>query len=89
MRAIITVIGKDRVGIIARVSTLLAEHQVNILDISQTTMQDYFTMIMLADLAAASVPFAALEQKLNALGAEIGLSIRIQREDIFQSMHQI
>lgn len=89
MRAIITVIGKDRVGIIARVSTLLAEHQVNILDISQTTMQDYFTMIMLADLAAADVPFAALEQKLNALGAEIGLSIRIQREDIFQSMHQI
>ena len=89
MRAIITVIGKDRVGIIARVSTLLAEHQVNILDISQTTMQDYFTMIMLADLAAASVPFATLEQELNALGAEIGLSIRIQREDIFQSMHQI
>ena len=89
MRAIITVIGKDRVGIIARVSTLLAEHQVNILDISQTTMQDYFTMIMLADLATAPVPFAALEQRLNALGAEIGLSIRIQREDIFQSMHQI
>ena len=89
MRAIITVIGKDRVGIIARVSTLLADQQVNILDISQTIMQEYFTMIMLSDLDGLGIPFADLETQLEELGRSLGLSIRMQREDIFQAMHHI
>jgi ACT domain-containing protein len=89
MRAIITVIGKDRVGIIASVSHILAENQVNILDISQTTMREYFTMIMLADLDKMSIAFVDLEKLLHAKGDEIGVSIRMQREDIFDSMHRI
>lgn len=89
MRAIITVIGSDKVGIIARVSTLLAEHQVNILDISQTTMQEYFTMIMLVDLTAMTASFSDLEGRLEETGKAMDLSIQMQREDIFQSMHQI
>ena len=89
MRAIITVIGKDRVGIIARVSTLLADQQVNILDISQTIVQEYFTMIMLSDLDGLAIPFADLETQLEELGRSLGLSIRMQREDIFQAMHHI
>ncbi len=89
MKAIVTVIGKDRVGIIASVCALLADHKVNVLDISQTVMQDYFTMIMMVDAAEAGVPFAELAALLEARGREMGLSIRIQREDIFQAMHRI
>ena len=89
MKAIVTVIGKDTVGIIAAVCTLLAKRGVNILDISQTVMQEYFTMIMLVDFAACASDFAALESELKALGEEKGLSVRIQREDIFNAMHKI
>ncbi len=89
MRAIITVIGKDKVGIIAGVSNVLAGHNVNILDITQTTMQDVFTMIMLVDISASNVPFAVLSENLEKKGQEIGLSVRIQHEDIFNSMHRI
>lgn len=89
MKAIVTVIGKDCVGIIAAVCTLLSERNVNVLDISQTVMQDYFTMMMLVDAGAATVPFAALKEELAAAGEARGLDIRIQREDIFNSMHRI
>ena len=89
MRAIVTVIGQDRVGIIAGVSAALAREQVNILDISQTVLQGYFTMIMLVDLDKTTIPFATLRQVLDEEGERLGVSIRIQQEDIFKSMHHI
>ena len=89
MRAIVTVIGKDRVGIIADVTGLLAKNGVNVLDISQTVMREYFTMVMLVDTAGAAVAFSELASVLEKNGEEKGLSIRIQREDIFQAMHRI
>ena len=89
MKAIVTVIGKDTVGIIAAVCALLSQHSVNVLDISQTVMQDYFTMIMMVDLTACNVSFADLASSLEQAGQERGLSIRIQREDIFNAMHKI
>ena len=89
MRAIVTVIGKDQVGIIAAVCALLSEKNVNVLDISQTILQEYFTMIMLVDASGASVPFADLREELAAAGQERNLDIRIQREDIFNAMHRI
>lgn len=89
MKAIVTVIGKDRVGIIAGVSTILAENQINILDLSQTVMQDYFTMIMLVDLSQTPLSFSELSRMLDDKGKELALSIRVQREDIFKSMHHI
>ena len=89
MKAIVTVIGKDRVGIIALVSQLLAERGVNVLDISQTVMQEYFTMMMVVDTAQCAVPFDALAADLADYGQNRGLSVRIQREDIFNAMHKI
>lgn len=89
MKAIVTVIGKDSVGIIADVCSLLAENGVNVMDISQTVMQEYFTMIMLADTTECKVPFAELTKLLEQSGEKRGLSIRIQREDIFNAMHRI
>jgi ACT domain-containing protein len=89
MRAIVTVIGKDRVGIIAEVCALLAKHQVNVLDISQTVLQEYFTMIMLVDTAACTTSFTELRDCLRQAGEGQGLDIRIQREDIFNAMHRI
>ena len=88
MRAIVTVIGKDRVGIIADVCSLLASNSVNILDISQTVMRDYFTMIMLVE-APEGTDFAARAALLDAEGEKTGLKIRIQREEIFEAMHRI
>ena len=89
MRAIVTVIGKDRVGIIADVTALLAQYGVNVLDISQTVLQGYFTMIMLVDAAQCTVPFADLARTLDEAGAQRSLQIRAQREDIFNAMHRI
>jgi ACT domain-containing protein len=89
MRAIVTVIGKDRVGIIASVCTCLAQHNVNVLDISQTILESNFVMNMLVDTAACTVPFAELAELLDQAGSEMGMSIRIQREDIFDAMHRI
>ena len=89
MRAIVTVVGKDRVGIMSAVCTLLAEHNVNILDISQTILQEYFTMVMLVDASGSDVPFAGLASLLEEAGRERDLSIRAQREDIFNAMHRI
>jgi ACT domain-containing protein len=89
MRAVITVIGKDKVGIIAGISNTLADSNVNILDISQTTMQDVFTMIMLVDISNLTISFAKLSEELEEKGEEMGLSVKIQHEDIFNSMHRI
>ena len=89
MRAIVTVIGKDRVGIIADVTALLEQYGVNVLDISQTVLQEYFTMIMLVDAAQCTVPFADLARTLDEAGTQRGLQIRAQREDIFNAMHRI
>lgn len=89
MRAIVTVIGKDTVGIIAAVCALLSQHQVNVLDISQTVLQEYFTMIMLVDAKDSDLPFADLAELLKQEGEAKGLSIRMQREDIFNAMHRI
>ena len=89
MKAIVTVVGKDRVGIIANVCTALAAFEVNVLDINQTVMQGYFTMMMAADVSACNVPLAELVTKMDELGRDMGLSIRVQREDIFEAMHRI
>lgn len=89
MKAIVTVIGKDTTGIIAAVCTLLAENKINILDISQTVMEGFFTMTMLIDMKECIVPFVEISEKLNAKGEEMNLSIRVQREDIFDKMHRI
>ena len=89
MKAIVTVIGKDRVGITAAVCSLLAQHSINILDISQTVLQDYFTMVMLVDTAACTASIGEMADLLEQAGKEQELSIRIQREDIFNAMHRI
>ena len=89
MNAIVTVIGNDRVGIIAAVCTLLAQNEVNILDISQTILQGKFTMVMAVDIGKAKLPLTDLAEKLAKLGESMGISIRIQREEIFNAMHRI
>ena len=89
MRAIVTVIGKDQVGIIARVCALLSEQGVNVLDISQTILQDYFTMIMLVDIQKCKVPFAELVNILEDAAAKVGLEVHAQREEVFNAMHKI
>ena len=89
MRAIITVIGKDRQGIIAGVSNVLANSDANILDISQTIMQEYFTMMMLVDLSHMNVSLAEIKELLDRKGEELGVSIKAQHEDIFRSMHRV
>jgi len=89
MRAVITVIGKDRIGIIAGVSSELANAGINILDISQTTLQEYFAMIMLVDMSKATSSFHEIRNKLEEKGKELGMQIKIQREDIFNAMHQV
>ena len=89
MKAIVTVIGKDRVGITAAVCALLAQHNINILDISQTVLQEYFTMVMLVDTAACTASVGEMADILEQAGKEQNLSIRIQREEIFNAMHRI
>lgn len=89
MKAIITVIGKDKSGIIAKVSTKLADNDINIEDISQTIMQGFFTMVMLVDISSSKLDFNALVTDIKVLGKEIGVDIYVQHEDIFNSMHKI
>ena len=89
MKAIVTVIGKDRVGITAAVCALLAQHNINILDISQTVLQEYFPMVMLVVTAACTASVGEMADILEQAGKEQNLSIRIQREDIFNAMHRI
>ena len=89
MKAIVTVVGKDQVGIIAAVCVKLAEYNVNVLDINQTVMQGYFTMMMAVDVSACKVPLAELVEIMEALGKDMGLSIHVQREDIFEAMYRM
>jgi len=89
MNAIVTVVGKDQIGIIAGVCITLAEHNINVLDISQTIMQGFFTMMMVVDLSACAESFAEIGTILNEYGEGKGLSIRIQRGDIFDAMHKL
>lgn len=88
-KTIITVVGKDTVGIIARVCTYLAENEINILDISQTIVQGYFNMMMITDMEKTGKNFGDISDELEKLGEEIGVIIKCQREDIFKSMHRI
>ena len=89
MNAVLTVMGIDKTGIIAKTSGLLYERNVNILDINQTIMQNIFTMVMLIDIKNMNVDFGELTDELNKLGEELGVVIRVQHEDIFKSMHRI
>ncbi len=88
-KVIITVVGKDTVGIIAKVCTYLSESQVNVLDISQTIVSGYFNMMMIADFAAATKSFAEISDQLDQIGQEIGVAIKCQREEIFDMMHRV
>ncbi len=88
-KTIITVVGKDTVGIIAKVCTYLADNQINILDISQTIVNEYFNMMMIADMNQATKSVSEVSDELDKLGAKIGVIIKCQREEIFNSMHRI
>jgi ACT domain-containing protein len=88
-RIIVTVIGEDRVGIIANVSAVLAAAGANIIDISQTTMREFFAMIMMVDLERATQPFDEIKRRLSGTGAEMGLRVDAQHEDVFKYMHRI
>ena len=89
MRAVISVIGKDKVGILAKVSGACAEENANIVDVTQSVLQDMFVMVMLADISAENCDLGRLGSRLAALGDEIGMKIQIMHEDIFNSMHRI
>ena len=89
MRAVITVVGKDMVGILAKVSAICAEIKVNIVEVTQSILQDMFCMIMMADISECTVPFADFSDSLSEYGKENNLSIHVMNEDIFNSMHKI
>ena len=89
MRAVITVIGKDTVGILAKVAAVCAEHSVNILEVTQSVLQELFTMIMLVDISDIDIPFGDFSDEMKQYGQEIGMVIRAMHEDIFNSMHSI
>ena len=89
MNAILTVVGKDQVGIIAKVSSLLMEHNVNIIDLRQNVLGDIFTMTMVVDISKVSASFEALNDALHELSLKIGVEIRIQKEEFFTAMHRI
>lgn len=88
-KTIITVVGKDAVGIIARVCTYLAENKANILDISQTIVQEYFNMMMIVDVAKVNKPFEQMASELAEIGLSMGVQVKCQREEIFDKMHRI
>ena len=88
-KTIITVVGKDTIGIIAKVCNYLAEHNINILDISQTIVQEFFNMMMIVDMNTSDVPFGDICNDLEKIGEEIGVKIKCQHEDIFNKMHRI
>lgn len=89
MRAVITVIGKDNIGILAKVSNLCAEYNANVMDVTQSVLQDMFAMIMMVDISQMNTDFVVLGEKLDELGKKLGLSIHTMHEDIFNSMHRI
>ena len=88
-KSIISVVGKDTTGIIARVCTYLAENKINILDISQTIVQDYFAMMMIVDISHLTKPFAEMVTELEGVGKDMGVQVKCQREEIFEKMHRI
>ncbi|MCR4567716.1 MAG: ACT domain-containing protein [Pseudobutyrivibrio sp.] len=88
-KVIITVVGKDTVGIIARICTYLADNGVNVLDISQTIVQGFFNMMMIVDITKASRSFGDIQKDLETLGEEIGVQVKAQKEEIFQKMHRL
>mgnify|MGYP000396661040 CR=1 FL=1 len=88
-KIIITIVGQDRVGIVAKTCNYLADHNMNILDITQTILQEYFNMMMIVDYSATDESFGAMAVELESLGEEIGVRVRAQREEIFTAMHRI
>ena len=88
-RTIITVVGKDTVGIIAKVCTYMADNQINILDISQTIIQGFFNMMMIVDTTRMTIDYATMIEEITKLGEDTGVQIKCQREDIFDKMHRI
>lgn len=89
MKAVVTVVGYDTVGILAKVTTVCAEHNANVLDVAQSVMKDLFTMVMLLDISDINSDFSELQNSLYALGDKIGMKIHVMHEDIFNSMHHI
>lgn len=89
MRAVLTVIGKDTVGILAKVSTICAEYNGNVIEVTQSVLQDMFAMIMMVDISDLNVEFTVLADRMTRLGEELGLSIHTMHEDIFDAMHRI
>lgn len=89
MRVVLTIVGKDKVGITAKVSNALADMNINIININQNIMQGFFNMVLIADMAEANVPIAEARDKMAVLGEEIGVEIRLQSEEIFSAMHRI
>ena len=89
MRAVITVIGKDMVGILAKVSTECSSHNINVLEVTQSILQDMFAMIMMVDIEKSDIPFTQLSDMLTKAGEEMGLSIHVMHEDTFNAMHTI
>ena len=89
MKAVITVLGKDTVGILAKVSSACAQEGVNIIEVTQSVMQDLFAMIMLADIKDCKVSLDDLTKKLDEVGEEMGMKVHVMHEDIFNSMHKI
>ncbi|MBR0113009.1 MAG: ACT domain-containing protein [Clostridia bacterium] len=89
MRAVITVIGKDMVGILAKVSNECAEHNINVLEVTQSILQDMFAMIMMVDISKCNIPFTEFAENIGKIGDEMGLSIHAMHEDIFNAMHTI
>lgn len=89
MKAVISVIGKDAVGILAKVSAMCAEYNANVTEVTQSVLQDVFAMVMLVDITGLSIPLAELSDRMSSLGKKLGLSIYIMHEDIFNSMHHI
>ncbi|MDD3029175.1 MAG: ACT domain-containing protein [Alphaproteobacteria bacterium] len=89
MKIVVTIIGQDRIGIVAKISTALAEAEVNIMDINQNIMNGFFNMVMIADMQRATLPLDALQKKLADVGRALGVDVKIQHEDIFNAMHRI
>lgn len=89
MRAVVTVVGKDTVGIIAKISEICAAHKINIIDISQSILSEFFCMIMIVDISKADIKFVEIVDRFDAAGKQLGLSIHTMHEDIFNSMHRI
>lgn len=89
MRAVITVIGKDMVGILAKVSNECAEHNINVLEVTQSILQDMFAMIMMVEISNADIPFTQFAENIGKMGDDMGLSIHAMHEDIFNAMHTI